>query len=70
MIVDDQKLFFFASAAGAPLALFRSKELCVVLRSYFDVAWGEARPMKEGPQVYKNELTHIHGGHGKEKKHG
>jgi hypothetical protein len=70
VIIDDQEVFFFASSAGAPLASFRSNELCLVLRSYFDVAWAEARPIKEGPQVYKNELAHIHEAAGDDKKQG
>jgi len=59
VLIDDQEVFFFASSGGSPLASFRSKELSMVLRCYFDVVWAEARPIKEGPQVYENEVAYI-----------
>ena len=67
MIIDDEELLFFASSAGSPLASFCSKVLCRVPWSYFELAWREARPIKEGPRVYRADLAHIHEAAGNEK---
>lgn len=59
VIIDDEEIFFFASAADSPLCAFRSQELCRVLRSYYETAWSQATPIKDGPKIYDKEVEFI-----------
>ncbi|MGD8457520.1 MAG: hypothetical protein PVF83_14150 [Anaerolineales bacterium] len=59
VIVDDEEVFFFASAADSPLCSFRSKELSRVFRSYYEALWRSATPIKDGPRLHKNQLEKI-----------
>jgi len=59
VIVDDEEVFFFASAADSPLCSLRSKELSRVFRSYYDAAWSAAIPIKDGPRIDDAEVTLI-----------
>ncbi len=59
VIIDDEEIFFFASAADSLLCAFRSQELCKVFRSYYEVSWNAAIPIKDGPRIYDEEVELI-----------
>jgi hypothetical protein len=59
VLIDDEEVFFFATGAGSPLASFRSRALCSVLRSYFVSVWEHARIIKDGPRLNEKELALV-----------
>lgn len=59
VLIDDEEIFFFASAADSPLCSFRSQELCKVLRSYYEATWSKAIPIKDGPKIFNTEVEFI-----------
>lgn len=61
VIVDNEEVFFFASAADSPLLAIRSNELGRVMKSYFEAAWAAARPLKSALSVDETELAYVRG---------
>ena len=59
VLIDDEEVVFFASAADSLLCSVRSGELCKVLRSYYDASWSQARPIKLGSQLHEEEVEFI-----------
>jgi hypothetical protein len=59
VLIDDEEAFFFATSANSPLVSFKSKELCLVLKSYFEAAWSQAKPIKDGPRIIQTEVAYI-----------
>lgn len=59
VIVDDEEVFFFASAADSILCSIRSRELSNVFRSYYEAAWDSAIRIKEGPRVFEDVVAEI-----------
>ena len=59
VLVDSEHVFFFASSADSVLCSFRSKELAKVLLSYYEAAWNNAIPIKEGPNIIQKSLEEV-----------
>jgi len=59
VLIDDQEVLFFASAADSPLCSITSPEVCKVFRSYYEALWAAALPIKEGPTVYQTQIDRI-----------
>jgi len=59
VIVDNEHVFFFASSADSTLCSFKSKQLAKVLLSYYEAAWNQAIPIKEGPNIREVVLLEI-----------
>lgn len=59
VIVDDEEVFFFASAPDSPLCSFRNTDLAKVFKSYYEAIWSEATTIKEGPYINNEEIEDI-----------
>ena len=59
VIVDEEEIFFFASALHSQLCAVRSLELCKTFIPYFDEAWSAAKIIKDGPQIRENEVRRM-----------
>ncbi|HEY3310339.1 MAG TPA: hypothetical protein VGK00_01755 [Anaerolineales bacterium] len=59
VIVDDEEVFFFASAADSILCSFRNKDLSKVFRSYYEAAWNAAIPIKDGSRIDEKQVALI-----------
>lgn len=52
VIIDNREVVFFAVAPNATLCALESKELVGVLKPYFEEAWLNAIPIKDGKVVH------------------
>jgi len=59
VIIDDEEVFFFASSSESTLCSIRNKEFCKVFKSYYEVAWNNAIPIKDGPQICMEQVNKI-----------
>jgi len=56
VIIDDEEVLFY----GLPqLCSFMDKELAKTLRSYFDMAFESARPIKDGNTLHEKEIEKL-----------
>ena len=59
VIVDDEEVFFFASASDSLLCSFQNRQLCQVFRSYYEALWSAAISIKDGPHIDQEQVAHI-----------
>jgi len=63
VIIDDNEIVFFASSSNSLLCSIQSEELCMVLKPYYEEAWNNAIPIKEGSQIYQDVVDEIFRNH-------
>ncbi|MEZ8797275.1 hypothetical protein OA7_0008760 [Vibrio cyclitrophicus 1F53] len=60
VIVDKEKIFFFAISPESPLCSFKSKELCKIFSAYFEIAWSNSITIKHGDNIDRKVLEEIY----------
>ena len=58
-VIIDREEIIFASSSYPTLCAIRQAELCEIFQAYFDAIWSEAVPLKEGGNIYLDEVDKV-----------
>jgi hypothetical protein len=59
VIIDEDEIFFFASSSDSILCSVRDPAIIRIFKSYYEYTWNQAIPIKEGANIYENQVKKI-----------
>ena len=59
VIIDEDEIFFFVSSSDSILCSVRDPAIIRIFKSYYEYTWNQAIPIKEGANIYENQVKKI-----------